>query len=476
MANEVYTVDIPGAADILRVPIPGMDDEELRKQRIARMKSHRGPLPEALDWVPPLITALDDAQDLLYVGLVLAKPLLKRLPARFIPGLGWVLFANDVVNLTTLVLGLLSGGTAIKRSTLDALDILNSNRVRRINNVRNFLQRTNWLGFALQAGQVSQTLTGYGISLGALMSCISDSVWSLVRLAQDKEIQVRLPPEADIVSKASRVIMQLPAFSLFPYLISDDDHALVLSSRKLAHDILQVAGHDDIVDARSGELASLDVPVFAPTNPASLRALEAAGLGNITDMKNVWAAGNKTDKFLKYIQFTAQGNMDYQKYMRDVYSAPADQKKILQMMFDEAGLDFWDFQAKQPKSTDYIYEPWELAAAKAIEHEVFPNPATPPKLIYKWLVAGWKMMYQLHFRSHWGWWLREAAKITIPFYGVYAPKIPENLPPLGPMRARKPKHISRRYHKCLWEITFGEPTWDPDDPRLERCRQLVGLS
>src|SRR3989337_4533376 len=150
MADEVYTVDIPGAADVFRVPIPGQDDEALRRQRIARMRSKRGALPESLDWIPPLITTLDDAQDMLIVGLTLAKPLLKRLPARFVPYLGWLLLANDVINRPTMLAGMITGGTGVKRSHLDALDIMNSNRLRRINKVSMFLSRTNWLGFALQ--------------------------------------------------------------------------------------------------------------------------------------------------------------------------------------------------------------------------------------------------------------------------------------------------------------------------------------
>lgn len=92
-----YTIDIPGLTDFIR--IPALENEELKFQRWVRFKTQESVLPEPLRWIPGLINKLDDAQDLLFTFLVLARPLLKRLPARFLPGLGWVLLFNDLLNL-----------------------------------------------------------------------------------------------------------------------------------------------------------------------------------------------------------------------------------------------------------------------------------------------------------------------------------------------------------------------------------------
>jgi len=471
MANEVYTIDIPGAADVFRVPIPGTDDEALRRQRIARMKSKRGALPESLEWIPPLITALDDAQDMLIVGLTLAKPLLKRLPARFVPGLGWILLANDVLNLTTLLAGMLTGGTGIKRSHLDALDILNSTRLRRINKVQMFLTRTNWLGFALQAGQVSQTLTGYGLTLGSIMACVSDAAWGMIRLAQGAEVQVRMPPTEDVSWKAANLLMQTPAFRAFPELISDEDHAIILSAHKIAADITMQTGDLTRLESRADELKDMKVPIFTPSNPATIAALEAEGLGHMTRFSNVWGDNTQTSNFLQFTQKITQAEPQYQDYMRTKYANPDAAPKIMQMMHDEAGLDFWDYQAKEPKATSFIMEPWEVSAARALEYGVFPRSGTTPRQIYAWLTAAWKMQYTNRFQGHWGWWLVQAAKIIMPANPVYAPDIPENEPPWVPRPKRRRRHISWEYHNCLFRSTWGPITFFPDDPAIEACRR-----
>lgn len=473
MANEVYTIDIPGAADVFRVPIPGQDDEALRRQRIARMRSKRGALPESLDWIPPLIVAIDDAQDMLIVGLTLAKPLLKRLPARFIPGLGWILLANDILNLTTMLAGMLSGGTFVKRSHLNALDILGAHRMRKINNLAFATSKTNWLGFFLQAGQVSETLTGYGLTLGSIMGCVSDSAWGLIRLAQGAEVQVRMPPTEDISFKAATLIMRTPAFRMFPDLISDEDHAIILSAHKIAADILMQGNDPTNIEARADELKDMKVPVFTPTNPATIAALQAEGLGQMTRFSNVWADNTQTTSFLQFTQKIAEQIPAYENYMRTKYANPQAEAKVMQMMYDEAGLDFFDYQARQPKSTSYMMDPWEVAAAKAMEYGVFPPSGTPPLAIYSWLVGTWQTMYGMRFQSHWGWWLLRISKILLPYQTMYAPNIPENLPPWVSRPRYRGKSISWSYHKCIFNRTSPMLGFMPDHPAIEICRREV---
>jgi len=470
MAGEVYTIDIPGSADIFRIPLPNTDDEELRRQRIARMRSHKGALPESLDWIPPLLTALDDAQDMLITGLVLAKPLLKRLPARFVPYLGWILLVNDVVNLTTLLLGLTTGGTALKRSHLDALDILNSNRLRRLNKVNDFLSRTNWLGFLLQAGQVSQSLTGYGLTLGSIMGCLSDSVWGIIRLAQGDQVQVRLPPPADPLGKASRLLIQTPHFRMNPNLLSDADHAMILSAHKVATDISMEQGDLSLVETRADELATSNVPIFAPTNQATINALHAEGFGDMTRFSNPFGPLGRTTNFKTYIQNISQTQDLYGEHMRTKYSNPEAAPKIMQMMHDEAGLDFFDYTNKTPKSTSYLLEPWEISAARALEYGVYPGDGTPAEGIYRALVTAWKMQYGMKFQGHWGWWLKRAYKLVNPTIEPFAPNIPENEPERDYKPKRRLKSISWGYHRCLFETTWGKLNFMPDDPAIETCR------
>lgn len=471
--QPVYTVEVPGAADIFRIPLPATDDEELRRQRIARMRSHKGALPESLSWIPPLITYLDDAQDLLYVGLVLAKPLLKRLPARFVPGLGWVLLANDALNLTTLLLGLTTGGTTLKRSHLDVFDILNSSRVRGLKRVKEFLARTNWLGFALQAGQVSETLTGYGLSLGAIMGMISDTVWGTIRLAQGADFTIRLPPPEDPLGKAARLITQAWPDKLFPDLFSSEDHALLISARSLAMKFITSEGDINKAEERADLIRDMNVPVFAPTNTASLNALRAEGIEVAAGITNPFSPDRPTVSFLELTQSLGSAERRYQEYLKTQYSNPQAAPKILQMIHDEAGFDFWDFQGQAPKSTGYIMEPWEIAYSKAVEYGVFPLDGAPARGIYMWLVATWKRMYAMRYAGHWGWWLVEYMRYTIPQWRGTYPHIPENLPEPSPRVRRKGKLPAGDYYNCLWAYNDPFFSWSPDWEGIDHCRKSV---
>jgi len=98
-APDGFTVDVPGIQDILKVR--DWESKQLRHERYQRFATARSAVPKALQWIPPLLTKLDNAQDMLYVGLVLAIPLIRRLAPRFIPGVGLLLTINDILNLFT---------------------------------------------------------------------------------------------------------------------------------------------------------------------------------------------------------------------------------------------------------------------------------------------------------------------------------------------------------------------------------------
>lgn len=94
-----YTVNIPGIQDFIR--LPALEDKALRQQRYERYKNSTSAAPGFIGTIGNILTALDDAQDLLFTALALAWPLLRRLPALFLGPIGWLLFANDLLNVMT---------------------------------------------------------------------------------------------------------------------------------------------------------------------------------------------------------------------------------------------------------------------------------------------------------------------------------------------------------------------------------------
>lgn len=99
-ADNAFTVDVPGVSDIIKWP--GFSDTpELRRARAQRLISANRAVPDFLKWLPPILTQLDNAQDMLITGLALAWPLVKYVFPRMLGGLGILLTLNDLLNLFT---------------------------------------------------------------------------------------------------------------------------------------------------------------------------------------------------------------------------------------------------------------------------------------------------------------------------------------------------------------------------------------
>jgi len=97
--DQPFTLNLPGLTDFIK--FPGLESKALRRERFERFKASRSALPGFLQWIPPLLTKLDNAQDMLFTGLAIGVQLLKWIGFRSIPGLGWALLANDLLNAFT---------------------------------------------------------------------------------------------------------------------------------------------------------------------------------------------------------------------------------------------------------------------------------------------------------------------------------------------------------------------------------------
>lgn len=96
---EPFTVDIPGIQDIIKVK--DWESKALKRERYERFKTRNSAVPQALQWIPPLLTKLDNAQDLLFTALAIAYPLLKFAPKFLLGPIGWILTINDFLNILT---------------------------------------------------------------------------------------------------------------------------------------------------------------------------------------------------------------------------------------------------------------------------------------------------------------------------------------------------------------------------------------
>jgi hypothetical protein len=243
--------ELPGWDDILRlgaVP-PGMTEADIkaRRKRIAA-RIRQSTTPPAQQAIANVINAIDDVQDLASFAGLAARMVLRAAPrvaARFVPILGWVATASDVLNLLSflaltggIALGIrsegpLAGATAIagpafvkaalkremwtmlRRSAFknvrsnaltDTLaELFAQRRAAQAANVARYgavIGKPLRFTELLEAGQALETLTGYGISLGAIMGFLSDASWALYRDVIRSPIS-RLTPLTQAIAKAA---------------------------------------------------------------------------------------------------------------------------------------------------------------------------------------------------------------------------------------------------------------------------------
>jgi hypothetical protein len=222
--------EIPGWQDIIktgRAPANLTKAELAVRRKLVIARINRSITPPSQRALSSILTAIDDVQDLASFAGLVSRLIIRAAPrvlGRFVPVVGWIMTAADVLNFLTLittgmgaVIGLQEGGPlgaaasqgaqvftkiALKRELWRALRRTPIKAVRRsaLSGQLTYMFSTKYklpypvaqkyaaivgrrvgIGELIEAGQAVQTLTGYGLSLGALMGYLSDWAWANYR-------------------------------------------------------------------------------------------------------------------------------------------------------------------------------------------------------------------------------------------------------------------------------------------------------
>lgn len=284
---EIRTINLPGVLDVLSVP--PLEDAQLKRERLTRwrLNAERSTIPEALRWLPQVINFLDDAQDVLITALILSKPLLRRLPSRFIPYLGWALLANDVVNLFNAMLSAPLNPRSLKADFYKTTRRSVAGRTAGVRAAEAFLLpgRVKFIPFALTAGQVLYSFTGWGLRLGPIMQTLSESWWSVIAALRGARVEIKGPPPSDPAAKAARFLAQGPTWNAFAWLANPVEIAVAIAAQNAAMGLLGAPVHARVDDQRLQQLADLTCPLFEPWSPTSKLVLAEAGYPPLKDQR-----------------------------------------------------------------------------------------------------------------------------------------------------------------------------------------------
>lgn len=269
--GEFYTVDLPGVQDI--VSVPRLDDKARIAERLQLMRSAHSALPEGFGWMPSWIAHIDDARQWLDLAAPIAIPTMLAIPALGPEAAAFYLSVREILVGASSFLYIFTNGEAGKQNWFNSTGKMLLGRAATTDLLKGYAQRGPW-GTALSAAsKISYRLTGYGINVLPIWSCVTDAFWGTIRAAQGKRVVVRLPPSSDMGVAAARYLLGAFQQSYMFNGLSLDDQKLLLIANATASQ--QLAKEQSLLDpAKMEVMSTAQVAYTAPSNPASLEVLD----------------------------------------------------------------------------------------------------------------------------------------------------------------------------------------------------------
>lgn len=370
-----YIIPLPGLQDIIR--IPPLEDSALRRERFKRMHDSQTVIPQPLQWIPGVINWLDDAQDLLITGLLIARPLLIRLPLRFVPYVGWVLLANDILNLGTGLLSTALGGRSFKRATLQAMATIAWRRERRVLGALHFLKNgIPWFPALAQGGQALQTLTGYGISLGAVMGFFTNAIWGSLRWVVGQKVTIAGFPKNDALSKGYRVLAQSWQLPFTANILSREDRDLVLAAGAVATQLVREANTPGTLVTDWQIVQGDTVPLPDDRFKGEfLQWLQSEGIPHDPDKVGggvVWNEPTKPPTIGNAITTMASKMVTWEDDQKERFGEDTHET-VMSMVYNDQAQETLNWAGGSANSLEPIYSAFEQDLAAMIEFGILPK-------------------------------------------------------------------------------------------------------
>lgn len=386
MAEKTYEINIPGIGDTFRFGAAPVYDKALKRQRYERMKAATSPVPETLRWIPRVIQHIDDAQDMMYTAAYLGKFLLRRVAPRFIPYVGWALLAMDAANLLNGVLGMAMTPGVTKPDIYRSCRKFRGGKKAGTDAFERFTKKGGWhnrIGFALQAAQVSQQVTGYGISLGAVMGCASEFVWGGIKGLQGERVRLKGPPPADPVSKAARYVSQNYIQANARDILSIEDHALLMAANNLAVGILLESGLTPN-DNRMEDALNIRTPLYEPWETSSLEMLAEEGITDFSRMTDYTTENDDTVTIGDAIMSAIAAEDDWQNQISPQIPR-TDWWSIMYDIWEESGRDTINWITGTEDKDWSVPTDDLIGVAEVAKCNIMLAGEYPPEKIQQWI-------------------------------------------------------------------------------------------
>lgn len=308
IAKYGYTITVPGLSDIIKIPIekPMTLDEQIdyklkdwkkfseeRLTEIRKMKQKRkdrylamlaSPTTNIVRNAGTLLTSVDDAQDALSTLSFICRVALKYAPRIlgkiFAGPVGWLLTANDVLNLINHLGRKATVPFKAKRTKEQATDLnpfSKKARLRRALKLKNVMPTK---GTFIEALQVSNDVFGFGLCLGPIIGLAQDVSSGAVRSALGRPVRVKFPtPDYRGWYKRAQVMQKaLAVYQGVGWRSDDDEFLLVYMAGYLAAQALMPFQQQWNPLEMVEDVATAEVMAPVPTNVLTLEVIAEVGI------------------------------------------------------------------------------------------------------------------------------------------------------------------------------------------------------
>jgi hypothetical protein len=375
-----YTVTIPDLDDFVRLPRTHQQDLIYKRDLIRRLKETKSPVPEPLKWLIPVITQIDNCQDIAITAYPIVKFIAKKYAPKAVPYLGWGLLAMDAANLANAALSFPLGGRMPKRALFSGAREASHLTASLRYGVPPYLRSVNAVAYWLQAAQAAQSITGYGLVLGQGMGTLSDGTWGAIKAATGQDVVIKLPHPSSLTEKSEMVLMGQAELLYGTAGLTKDEIIKIAFGNMVASLVIMEYESNKRFENRVPELFPNIYPAQETWNAITREALSLEGINPDGPPTHNLPPSIRKHTFEDTMTIAASKELTWEKEILEKVPESDTRTAVIQSL-RTANSAIWDFINKKPDSMTFVPGAEFKIMAKAVEYGVFPvrDKWTPPK-------------------------------------------------------------------------------------------------
>ena len=350
------------------------------------------PQPGWMQKIGSVMTWIDDTEDALSTGVLIARMALKIVPrvaCRFVPILGWALLATDVLSIGSILWKMGTGGRMAVRDGKRQVYNTHSNnpfsRKAKIARAARLAKKLPAVGETIEALQTLDNVAGVGVCFGPIVGCLNDILAGAVRSAGGLAVTFRLPG-MDVDPATKRIMRALTGSSdLWNGSPEWDDElyqtALIaygIGMNTIAHMDIDIGTAYDEID----DWTDYEVEGRRPWKPETIWMLEDEGI-NIEQSIGWPTTG---ERWISYGERAEQTLRSFQpKFEAWALRNTRSHEAYMANQFMIQGTETFLERGEGRENVHYELTDEAALIMNTFHNNFYPDPETPIEKIVRWV-------------------------------------------------------------------------------------------